>query len=138
MEFCSKYKLRIYFVTLKHFCKPAFEKKNSVIFSSQLYFPSGGRHTIVISSSSSLLFGAAPVAYGSSQAKGQIWATAFGLHHSHSNLGSQPHLVTYTTARSNAGSLTHWVMPGSSLHPHGYYLDLFPLRTTGTPIAISS
>ena len=39
-----------------------------------------------------LLFGAALTAYGSSQARGQIGATATGLHHSHSNVGSEPHL----------------------------------------------
>ena len=32
------------------------------------------------------------VAYGSSQARGQIGATAAGLHFSHSNVGSEPHL----------------------------------------------
>ena len=31
-------------------------------------------------------------AYGSSQAKGPIGAAAAGLHHSHSNMGSEPHL----------------------------------------------
>ena len=36
-----------------------------------------------------LLFRAAPVAYGSSQARGQIRAIAAGLQHSHSNLGSE-------------------------------------------------
>ena len=36
------------------------------------------------------------MAYGSSQARGQIGAAAAGLHHSH----------------SNAGSLTHWARPG--------------------------
>ena len=30
-----------------------------------------------------------PVAYGSFQARGQIRATAAGLHHSHSNMGSK-------------------------------------------------
>ena len=39
-----------------------------------------------------LLFRAAPAAYGSSQARGQIGATAAGLHHSHSSLGSEPRL----------------------------------------------
>ena len=34
-------------------------------------------------------FRAAPVAYGSSQARGPIRATAVGLHHSHSNKGSK-------------------------------------------------
>ena len=40
-----------------------------------------------------LLFRAAPVAYGSSQARGRIGATAAGLHHSHSNAGSEPRLL---------------------------------------------
>ena len=47
------------------------------------------------------LFRAAPAAYGGSQARGSVGATAAGLHPSH----------------SNAGSLTQ----GSSLSPHGYY-----------------
>ena len=37
-------------------------------------------------------FRATCVAYGSSQARGRIGAAAAGLHHSHSNMGSQPHL----------------------------------------------
>ena len=36
------------------------------------------------------LFRAIPTAYGSSQARGQIRAIAAGLHHSHSNVGSEP------------------------------------------------
>ena len=36
-----------------------------------------------------LLFRATPVAYGNSQARGQIRAIAAGLHHSHSNAGSE-------------------------------------------------
>ena len=35
---------------------------------------------------------ATPTAYGSSQAEGWIWAEAASLHHSHSNMGSKPHL----------------------------------------------
>ena len=35
---------------------------------------------------------AAPEAYGGSQARGQIGATAAGLHHSHSNARSELHL----------------------------------------------
>ena len=35
---------------------------------------------------------AAVVAYGSSQARSQIRAIAAGLHHSHSNVGSEPNL----------------------------------------------
>ena len=37
-----------------------------------------------------LLFRASPAAYGGSQARGPIRATAAGLHHSHSNTGSKP------------------------------------------------
>ena len=60
-----------------------------------------------------LLFRAACVAYGSSQAGGRIGATAASLPHSHSNLGSRLHLwPTYTTAHGNNGSLTHWARPG--------------------------
>ena len=55
-----------------------------------------------------LLSFAAPALYGSSQARGEIRAAAAGLHHSHSDTGSEPHLQpTYTTAHSNVGSLTH-------------------------------
>ena len=39
-----------------------------------------------------LLFRAAPEAYGVSQARGLIGAVATGLHHSHSNVGSELHL----------------------------------------------
>ena len=58
-----------------------------------------------------LIFRAAPAAYGSSQARGWIGATAGAMPQ------SQQHRiwaesVTYTTAHSNARSLTHWVRPG--------------------------
>ena len=33
-----------------------------------------------------------PMACGSSQSRGQIGAAAAGLHHGHSDLGSEPHL----------------------------------------------
>ena len=39
-----------------------------------------------------VLFRAAPTAYGGSQARGQIGATAVSLCHSHSNVGSEPSL----------------------------------------------
>ena len=34
----------------------------------------------------------APMAYGGSQARGPVGAIAIGLHQSHSNAGSEPHL----------------------------------------------
>ena len=40
------------------------------------------------------LFGAAPVAYGGSQARGLVGAVAAGLHHSHSNARLGPRLQT--------------------------------------------
>ena len=55
-------------------------------------------------------FRATPMAYGSSQARGQIRAAAAGLHHSHSQIQAAP--ATYTTAHGNARSLTHRVRPG--------------------------
>ena len=51
------------------------------------------------------LFRVASVAYGGSKVSGLIGAVAAG--HSHSNARSEPHLQTYTTAQSIAGSLTH-------------------------------
>ena len=48
---------------------------------------------------------AAPMAYGGSQAKGQIGTAAAGL--CHRNEGIQAMSVTYTTAHGNAGSLTY-------------------------------
>ena len=53
------------------------------------------------------LFRAAPVAYGVSQARGQTGAIAAGLHHTHSNIGSKPHLVINAPTCSNTGSLTY-------------------------------
>ena len=38
------------------------------------------------------LFTAIPAAYGGSRARGLIGAIAASLHHSHSNVGSKPHL----------------------------------------------
>ena len=53
----------------------------------------------------------APVAFGSSQARDQIIATAASLHQS-SNTGSKPHLHPFATACSNTRSLPHWVSLG--------------------------
>ena len=54
-----------------------------------------------------LLLRVAPVAYGSSQARGRTGAIAAGLCHSLSDMGSEPTSVTYTTAHGNSGYLTH-------------------------------
>ena len=54
---------------------------------------------------------ATPAAYGGSQARSLIRTAATSLHQSHSNMGSEPCYVTYSTAKGNAGSLTHWARP---------------------------
>ena len=59
-----------------------------------------------------LLFRATPAAYGSSQARNQIGATAAGLHHSHSNTGSKLHLQPTPQLMAMLDSLVHWVRPG--------------------------
>ena len=58
------------------------------------------------------LFRATPTAYGGSQARGPIRATAAGLCQSHSNARSEPCLWPTTTALGNAGSASHWARPG--------------------------
>ena len=59
-------------------------------------------------------FRATPVAYGSSQGRGQIRAAAIGLHHGHSNVGSELHL-TSIIAHGNTRSLTH--SAGTGIEP---------------------
>ena len=58
------------------------------------------------------LFRAAPVAYGSCQARGWKGTAAAGLHHSHSSARSGATSSTYTTTHSKARSFIHWVRPG--------------------------
>ena len=95
------------------------------------------------------LFRAAPAAYGCSQAWGPIGATAASLYHSHSNTRSKPSQwptpqpqqcqiwaasATYTTAHSNAGSLTHWVRPGMEPATLWFLVGFVNhWATTGTP-----
>ena len=59
----------------------------SQLFSS--YFHSGPRYILLLLF---CLFRATSMACGGSQARGLIRAAAAGLHHSHSNEGSEPHL----------------------------------------------
>ena len=58
------------------------------------------------------LFTAAPVAYGSSQARGRIGAAAASPIAQPQQSQIWVASVTYATACSNAGCLTHWVRPG--------------------------
>jgi len=60
------------------------------------------------------------MAYGSSQARGWIGATAAGLRHSHNNMGSEPCLwPTPQLMETLDPWSTEWGQ-GSNLHPHGY------------------
>ena len=58
------------------------------------------------------LFRVAPMAYGSSQARGWIGATDASLHHSHSNIGSKLHLQPTPQLMAMPWSIMHWAMPG--------------------------
>ena len=63
---------------------------------------------------------APPTACGSSQARGQIGATAAGIHHSLSNAGSQLSLqpAPQLTAMQDSPPIEQG--QGSKLHRHGY------------------
>ena len=65
-------------------------------------------------------FSATSVAYGSSQARGQIGATAASLHHSRSNARSQPHLQPAPELMAMLGPSPTERGQGSAPHAHGY------------------
>ena len=74
------------------------------------------------------LFRATLAEYGSFQARGWIRATAAGLSHSYSTAGCELHLWPTPQLRATLDPQpTGWVQELNP-HPHGYYLDLFPLR----------
>ena len=64
----------------------------------------------------SSIFRATLTAYGDSQARGQIRATAAGVHHSHNNTGSEPGLPPQLTATPDLGPgiepATSWFLVG--------------------------
>ena len=78
---------------------------------------------------------AAPSAYGGSQATDLIGAVAAGLHQSHSNEASKPHLwPTPELLTATPDPLTHWARPG--IKPTtSWFLVRFVNHwgTTGTP-----
>ena len=67
-----------------------------------------------------LFFRATPAAYGGSQARGRIGATAASLHHSHSNTRSKPCLwfTQKLTATQDPQPTERGL--GFNSHPHGY------------------
>ena len=62
-----------------------------------------------------LSFRVPPMAYGGSQARGQIGGIAASLHHSHSNTRSEPHLLLTPQLTATLDPLNHWVRPGIQL-----------------------
>ena len=69
------------------------------------------------------LFRAPPTAYGGSQARDPIRATAAGLHHSDSKAGSEPHLPPTPELMATPDPEPPEQGQGSNPHPHGYYSD---------------
>ena len=67
-----------------------------------------------------LLFRATPVAYGGSQARGQIRAVATGLYHSHINVGSETCLQPTPQLTATLDPLPTDQGQGSDLHPQGW------------------
>ena len=65
------------------------------------------------------LFRAAPMAYGGSQATGQILAVAAGLHHSHSNSGSEARLRRTPQLTAMADPQPNEQGQGSNTYSHG-------------------
>ena len=65
------------------------------------------------------LFRAALAAYGGSQARGQIRATDAGLHHSHINARSEPHLQTTLQLTATQNPKPTKQGQGLNLKPHG-------------------
>ena len=80
------------------------------------------------------LFRAASTAYESSQTRGGIRATAAGLHHSHRNTRSQPHLQPTPQLRATPDSQPTHRGQGSNPASSGMLVRfLTRCATTGTP-----
>ena len=78
-------------------------------------------------------FGATPVAYGGSQARGRVGAAAAGLHHSHSNTGSEPCLQSMLQLVASPDPYPTERDQGLNPHPHGYNRVHNCWATRGTP-----
>ena len=83
------------------------------------------------------LFRAVPVVYGGSQARGWIRAVAAGLYYATATQDPSTS-ASYTTARDNAGSLTHWTRP--RMEPTSSWILVRFVNhwaTMGTPLQIN-
>ena len=83
-------------------------------------------------------FRATPVVYGSSQARGPIGSIAAGLCHSHSNVGSQPHLQPTPQLKAMPDPQLTERGQGWNPHPHGYQSHSFLLHHNGNSIEFLS
>ena len=72
-----------------------------------------------------LVFRATPVTYGSSLARGQVGAIPAGLHHSHTNEGSKPHVRPTPQLTAMPDTQPTEQGQGSNLRPHVYQLLRF-------------
>ena len=75
------------------------------------------------------LFRAIPVAYGGSQARGWIRTVATGLHHSHSNVGSEPHLWPIPQLTATLDPSPPWTRPGIKPASSWILVGLFTAET---------
>ena len=71
------------------------------------------------------------MAYGGSQARGQIGAIATDLHHSHSHARSELHLRPTPQLTATPDPLPTEQGQGSNPKPHGSQSDSFPLHHDG-------
>ena len=78
-----------------------------------------------------IFFRATPLAYGGSQARGQIRAATTSLHHNHSNARSKPHLQATSQLTATPDLQPTEQGQGLNLHPYGYQSDSFPLGHNG-------
>ena len=78
------------------------------------------------------IFMAIPVAYRSSQARGQIRAAAASLHHGHGHTRSEQHLQPTPQLVAMWDPLTHWARPGiKPTSSQRLHLALNPLSHNG-------
>ena len=82
------------------------------------------------------LFRAAPTAYGDSQTRGQIRAVAASLHHSHSNVRSEPCLQSTQQLTATPDPEPTEQSQGWNLLPHGCQSDLFLLSHDGNSLCL--
>ena len=95
----------------------AKKKKNTLVFMQELLL--GAYYYFFFYFFIFWLFKAAPTAYGGSQARVPIRATAAGLHQSHSNSGGEAHLRPTPQLTATVNSKPTELGQGWNPQPHG-------------------